>query len=180
MPMLKSFPEDATQSEIFDRWPELAEPLGVLVQRLLRDGPFTEAQAELIFAYTSGLNACQYCHNIHRHTAELFGVQPEAFEALMDDVDAAPVEEEMKPLLRFVRKLTESPARMTAADAEAVLAAGWTEDEFHYAVSICAAANYFNRVLEGHGIKGDPALWRERGQLLARRSYVDIHKGRRQ
>jgi AhpD family alkylhydroperoxidase len=178
MSFFPSIPEDATQSEIFKRWPELAEPLGMLAQRLLRDGPFTHEQAELIFAFTSGVNACQYCHNIHRHTAELFGVEAGMFEALLDDIDLADIDEKMKPLLKYVRKLTETSSKMIQADADAVLLAGWSETEFQYAISICAAANYFNRILEGHGIKGDPALWRQRGQLLAENDYVQIHKAK--
>jgi uncharacterized peroxidase-related enzyme len=176
MSFLESFPENATQSELFKRWPELAEPLGMLAQRLLREGPFTHKQAELIFAFVSGVNACQYCHNIHSRTAELFGVEAGLFESLLDDIDLADIDKKMKPLLKYVRKLTETPAKMIQADADAVLAAGWSETEFQYAVSICAAANYFNRVLEGHGIKGDPALWQQRGQLLAENDYVQIHK----
>jgi len=39
MPFLKSFPDDATQTAVFERWPELAKPLGQLAQQLLRDGP---------------------------------------------------------------------------------------------------------------------------------------------
>ena len=176
MPFLPSFSADATQSEVFKRWPELAEPLGMLAQRLLRDGPFTYEQAEMIFAFTSGVNACQYCHNIHRHTAELFGVEPGMFESLLDNIDSAIIDERMKPILKYARKLTETPSKMTQADVDAILDAGWGETEFQYAVSICAAANYFNRILEAHGIKGDPALWQQRGQLLAENDYVQIHQ----
>ncbi len=176
MPFLPSFPEDATQSEIFNRWPELAEPLMILAQRVLREGPFTHEQAELIFAFTSGVNACEYCHNIHRHTAEQFGVEPGLFETLMDDLDAADIDEKMKPLLKFVRKLTETPSKMVQADADAVLAAGWSDTEFQYAISICAKANYFNRILDGHGIKGDPAMWQKRGQFLAEHEYLEFIK----
>jgi AhpD family alkylhydroperoxidase len=39
--------------------------------------PFTVAERELIAAYVSGLNACGYCHGIHRVTADAFGVAGE-------------------------------------------------------------------------------------------------------
>ena len=37
-------------------------------------------------------------------------------------LDGAPVRDPMKPVLRYVRKLTEAPSRMTQADADAALA----------------------------------------------------------
>lgn len=177
MPFLKNFPDDATQTAVFERWPELAKPLGQLAQQLLRDGPLPKEQAELIFAFTSGVNACQYCYNIHRHVAQNFGIAEHLFEALMDDIDSAPVDEKLKPVLRFVRKLTETPTKMVQADADAMFAAGWNDDEFQYAISICAAANYFNRILEGHGMKGDPSLWEQRGKLLTSCDYASVHAG---
>ena len=48
------------------------------------------------------------------------------FERLMDEIDTAPVDEKLKPILHYVRKLTLTPSRMVQADADAVYAAGWT------------------------------------------------------
>lgn len=178
MPYFPEFPDDATQSDIFRHWPELAEPLGLLAQRLMREGPIDSATAELLFAYVSGLNACRYCHGIHRTTAEQLGVDPALFEAIMQDPQTDAVAPRLRPLLAYLRKLTEAPASVGSADADAVFAAGWSGDEVHYALSICALANYFNRILEGHGIHGNPALWESRGRLLADNAYTAVHRGR--
>lgn len=177
MPFLHSMDNNATQSEIFKRWPELAKPLGELMNQLMRNGPFSNEQAEFIFAYTSGINACQYCHNIHRYTAELYGVNVEIFEKVFEDIDAAPIENKMKTLLKFIRKLTKTPSKMVQKDADSVFNAGWSETEFQYAISICAAANYMNRILDGHGIKGTPETWKKRGNMLFEFSYGEVHSG---
>lgn len=167
MPFLKSFPDDATQVDIFKRWPELAEPLGQFSQQVLRGSPFTNEQAELIFAFTSGVNACKYCYNIHREAAENLGLKKDVLEDLLNDIDSADIDEKMKPILRYVQKLTETSYKAVQKDVDAILDAGWSDDAFHYAVSICALANYFNRILNGHGIEGNPELWKIRGQYIA-------------
>jgi hypothetical protein len=59
----------------------------------------------------------------------------------------------MKPLLRYVGKLTLTPSRMIPADAEAVFQAGWDERALHDAVSVCALFNLMNRLVDGLGIQ---------------------------
>src|SRR5271165_2448549 len=92
--------------------------------------PFTQGQRELIAAYVSGLNACTYCHTTHIAVAAACGVEPDLVTALVADIESAPTEARMKPILRYARKLTQSPARMTAADAAAVYDAGWNDALF--------------------------------------------------
>lgn len=58
----------------------------------------------------------------------------------------------MRPILHYVRKLTEDPSSVTDADAKAVLDAGWDERALHHAVHVCALFNFMNRLVEGHGI----------------------------
>ena len=88
---------------------------------LRNDGPLMPKDKELVAAYVSGLNACQYCFGVHSQTAHAFGVPEEVLTRLLNDVDTAPVEEKLKPLLRYARKLTQEPSCMTKADAQAVL-----------------------------------------------------------
>ncbi len=56
--------------------------------------------------------------------AEAFGVAHGVLDKLMDAIDSAPVDEKMKPIQRFVGKLTVTPGRVVQADADAVYAAG--------------------------------------------------------
>ncbi len=66
------------------------------------------AERELLAAYVSGLNACDYCFGVHRVTAASLGVREDTLTALLDDVDSADVDERMRPLLRYAGKLTAS------------------------------------------------------------------------
>src|SRR6266508_1670937 len=114
MAYLGSLPDRAVLRDVFAAFPHTSRPLLDYHQALLRGpSPFSVAERELIAAYVSGLNACGYCHGVHSATARAFGVDEELVVTPLDDVDAAPVDARMKPVLRYVRKLTHTPSRMT-------------------------------------------------------------------
>ena len=177
MPFFRSLPEDAGVRHIL----ALNKPAGrALIQfheALLRgDSPLAPAQLELIAAYVSGLNACHYCYGVHAQTAAAYGIDPALLEALLQDVESAPVDASLRPILRYARKLTLSPSRITQADADAVLAAGWPERALHDAVLTIGLFNFMNRLLEGHGCKGVPEVFATRGQALRNEGYAPLLK----
>ncbi|MFI5588066.1 carboxymuconolactone decarboxylase family protein [Amycolatopsis sp. NPDC051758] len=177
MSYLKSLPAETTLLQVFRAHPEPAKHLLAFHETLLRgDSPFTTGEREMIAAYVSGLNSCDYCHGIHTVTAEAFGVPAGLLEAAVADLDNAPVSDKLKPVLAYVGKLTRTPSRMTEADAEAVFAAGWDENALHDAVLVCALFNFMNRMVEGIGIKADAAYATESGERLAEVGYAGLAK----
>jgi uncharacterized peroxidase-related enzyme len=125
MPFLRSLPDNASLADLRNRFAELLDKLRPYAEHLMRGpSPLTQGERELIAAYVSGVNSCRYCHGVHAQVAIAFGVEIAAFESLMIDVDAASVKPSLKPLLKYVRKLTEAPSRMTEQDAAAVYEAG--------------------------------------------------------
>ncbi|MCB1663307.1 MAG: hypothetical protein KDI20_11955, partial [Pseudomonadales bacterium] len=50
-------------------------------------------------------------------------------------------------------------------------AAGWDEDAFYHAVSICGLFNYYNRLIEGYGVKSAPEYRDFIGERLANEGY---------
>jgi uncharacterized peroxidase-related enzyme len=178
--LMKIFPsltDEPSLGEVYRRFPNTLPPLLDYHDRLLRDpSPLTVAQRELIAAYVSGLNACVFCHGAHIQAAEAYGVDPGLFAALMSDVDSAPVDDPMKPLLRYVRKLTLTPSRIVPSDAAAVFAAGWDEQALFDAISVCALFNFMNRIVDGSGIKKDPLIEdpSEREARLERHRIADV------
>jgi uncharacterized peroxidase-related enzyme len=175
MSYLPSVPDDAPLLEVFRAYPDTAGLLLDYHQMVMRaPSPFTQAERELIAAYVSGLNACRYCHGIHRVTAEAFGIPEGTVTALLDDVDTAPVEERMKPVLRYVGKLTLTPSRITPSDAEAVFAAGWDERALYDAVSVCALFNLMNRLADGLGVTVGDDYLNTAGRRLADIGYTGL------
>jgi len=155
-----SLKDQAYLEDLFVRFPRGTGPLMAFHDAVLRneDSPLSIAEREIIAALVSGLNACAFCYGAHKTMAMAFGLPEETITALVEDIDSAPIDEKLKPLLHYVRKLTLSPSKMVQSDADAVFAAGWPEDALHDAVLVCALFNFMNRVLDGSGITPKPVF----------------------
>jgi uncharacterized peroxidase-related enzyme len=174
---LSSLPDDAVLMDVFRLYPETSRPLLDYHEIVMRGpAPFSVAERELIAAYVSGVNSCDYCHGVHTEAAEMCGIERGVVHAALVDLDAARVTDEMRPVLRYVDKLTRTPAAVTRADAEEVLAAGWDERALHYAVMVCALFNFMNRMVEGHGISAGPEYFAESGARLERMGYAGLNR----
>ena len=158
MTFLKKLGDTSKVYDAFSAWPEIYEPWVEVCQQVLRDTPsnLSAGERELIGTFVSRLNRCDYCFQVHNSVTTEFGYDAGLVDRLKLDVDAADVDEKLKPLLQYVRKLTEDQHRMVQADADAVYAAGWTEDDLHVAIAICAMFNFMNRFVHGLGIEEDP------------------------
>jgi uncharacterized peroxidase-related enzyme len=175
VPYLKSLPDDAVLLQVFRAYPDTARPLLDYHELVMRGpSPFTVAERELIAAYVSGVNECGYCHGVHTATAEAFGIPEGLLEALLADLDTAPVDERIRAVLRYVGKLTTAPSRLTDEDAAAVLAAGWDERALHDAVIVCALFNFMNRMVNGLGIKADESYFALSGKRLRDVGYTGL------
>lgn len=147
-------------------------PLDKASQEIMRGkSAFTEAEREIMAAYVSGLNACSFCHGSHKAVAEQFGIEPKLIEQLVEDVDTAPIERSLKPVFHYLKKLTLSPSKIIEADVEKVKAAGWSEDALHEAILVGCLFNFYNRLLDGHGIKGNAHIYQFAGEHLAKNGY---------
>jgi uncharacterized peroxidase-related enzyme len=177
MPFFKSLPPDAGVRHILQMNKPVGRALVQLHEALLRgDSPLTPAQHELIAAYVSGLNECQYCFGVHAETASQFGVPEEHLRKMLFDLADVQMEARMRVLLDYVRRLTIAPHQLVQADAEAVFAAGWSERALHDAILTTCLFNFMNRLLDGHGCTGNTQVYKERGQGLAREGYAPLLK----
>jgi uncharacterized peroxidase-related enzyme len=175
VPFLPSLPPDAGVRHLITINRSAGRALIELHAAALRnESDLAARDKELIAAYVSALNACQYCFGVHAETAGAFGIEAGLLEALLADPEAAPVEPRLKPLLDYARKLTLAPARVTQADADAVFRAGWREPEFHDAVLTICLFNFMNRLVDGHGVRGSPALFSARGKALHEEGYAPL------
>lgn len=173
MPFFPSLPKNAHISHALSIERDWIKPLMVLTDHVMRGpSPLTPGQRELIAAYVSKLNGCEFCFGGHVAAAEKLGIERAVVESLVDDVDSMAVEENLKPILRFVRILTLAPTRLSQADADAVFDAGWDERALNHAIQVAGLFAYFNRIVEGHGIEGDPATYQERAEAMASKGYA--------
>jgi uncharacterized peroxidase-related enzyme len=173
MPFLPSIQVDDKVPHVLAKFNTgTGRPLIEYHEALLRGkSPFTIAEREMMAAYVSGINACQYCHGAHTAAAREFGVPTELIAELLKDVDSAGVDPKLVPVLKYIRKLTLTPTRMTQADADAVYAAGWSERALYDAVQICCLYNFMNRFVEGLGLTPIPDQFAMEGRMIKEGSY---------
>ena len=168
----ESMPEHSRMRDMVMRFPEKGAVLMSLGELFLRGtSELSHAEKEILFAYGSALNDCNFCHLSHKYTAAQLGVDESAFDQLLVSIDDAPIDERLKPLVRFVQKLTLTPSQMNAADVTPVRDAGWSEDAIFDAICICGFNNLMNRVVDGLGIESTEEELRESGRRLASLGY---------
>ncbi len=167
--------EHATVPDILAMSPLAGKALMELHEAIMRDdSPLTPGERELIAAYVSGINDCRYCRGVHVAAANAFGVSENATGVMFEDLDAAQLDARLLPILRLARKLTESPADVDEADAQAVFDAGWDEQALHDAIMVVCCFNFMNRLLEAHGVHGNEALFAQRGPMLREHGYLPL------
>lgn len=174
MAFVTSVPEEEESvTAVMKRYPDQALHLTELTQEVMRTGKcnFTSQERELIAAFSSGTNNCTFCFNTHKVTAEAFGVDEGLLGSLLEDIEGSSIDNKFKPVLRYVKKLTESPSRMVQADVDAIFEAGWDENDFHFIVMICALFNFYNRLMDGYGVENTAEFRLKRGQALVDQGY---------
>ena len=169
---LRSLPTEPVMRDLYRAYPATCKPLGEFTEAAMRGrSPFTQAERELIAAYVSGLNACEYCYETHVAVAAACGVASDLVKALLADIETAPIEAKMKPILSYARKLTLSPARMTATDAARVYDAGWNDDALYSTALVTALFKFYNRLVDGVGLALPENYPAEAGKRLSTQGY---------
>jgi uncharacterized peroxidase-related enzyme len=164
--------------------PETARPLSDLAEVLMRGpGTLTRGERELIAAYVSGLNDCEYCTSSHSAcaAAQLPGGMA-LVEQVRDDAASAPVSGKLKALLGIASAVRHSGLDVQEQDVAAARAAGATDLEVHDTVLIAAVFCMFNRYVDGLAATTprDPALYAAGAQLLIQHGYHPPATGRPQ
>lgn len=153
MPFMKSLADDAEIYDVYALHEERFANWPAFTAHIMRTPSSLDLNLrQLISAYVSGLNACDYCYGAHRIIAIEFGFAPEIVEGLIADVETAPVADNLKPLMAYLRKLTLEPYRIIQADADAVYAAGWDERALSDAITVASLFAFVNRMAMGHGV----------------------------
>ena len=172
MPFFKQLNELSDITDITWNDRKRLGPLDKASQNIMRGkSNFSHAQKELFAAYVSGLNACSFCYGSHVAVAENFGISPKIVESLLEDIASAPIKNNEKPIFNYLKKLTLSASKLTQSDADAVLNEGWSEEDLQEVILIGCLFNFYNRLLDGHGIKGNKAIYHFGANHLHKNGY---------
>jgi uncharacterized peroxidase-related enzyme len=128
------------------------------------DGHLTEKTKEMIATLVSGQNRCPYCMHSHAYfLQEEHGAGADAVACIgRGEIESAPISEAEKALLRYAKTIANESYRATAADAQALRDAGWTDPQIAEAVYTVALFSFFNRVANAFGLT-DPQYFANAG-----------------
>ena len=90
---------------------------------------------------------------------------------MLADYHNAPIDDAFRSLLMLVEKAARSASDVTAADIEAVRAAGWPDDAIYDAITVCALFNFYTTWVDACGVKDLPD-YRASGIRLAEEGYA--------
>jgi uncharacterized peroxidase-related enzyme len=140
-----------------------------MAEKFLREeANLSEAERETIAALTSNLNNCQFCKDSHVEFAISVGADANELKDILEGNYAS---HRLASVYDYVTKLTLSPSSLNKEDFDKVVNSGVTEEELKEAVAVCAAFNYFNRIVEGHFIETNKDGFAEDAKMINQFGY---------
>src|ERR1700733_8871932 len=153
--------------------PQMTQHLARFAQEVMREpSPLSPGLRELVAAYTSYVNECEFCTKAHVAVAEeLPGSENLVWTALLN-LDASSLKEDEKALLRFAVKVTSDLPSVTEADVRALRTLGWNDESIYYTITVCALFNFYNRWITASGVHAvSDEGHRLHGKNLAQKGY---------
>lgn len=121
--------------------PVLINCLAALFQNV-HGGSFTESQIQILLLTNAVTNACEWAVGFHSFLAIQHGIPAGDVEAIRNG--ALPAESKPAALSKLARTVIETRGRLTEADADAFLQAGFDKNELLEVIAIVAASTITN------------------------------------
>jgi uncharacterized peroxidase-related enzyme len=153
--------------------PEVTSHLASFTEGVMRGpAPISGALRELIAAYTSWNNECEFCWRSHAAVAaEMLGGE-ELVRSVLNDVESSPLPEAEKALMRFARKMTKHLPEMAETDVAVLRGLGWSDEAIYYTIMVVALFNFYNRWVTTSGVhRVSEEVHRLHGRRLALSGY---------
>ena len=159
--------DNATLLDVYKRYPPLARHvLGLAEAAFTLTEEISRAEGEMLGAYVSQLNGCDYCRSVHGEAAIACGITPPT--SVEPDYGGA----RWRPVFDYVRTLTLSPGSVSADHAAALLEQDWSEDAVVQMAALVCTFNTLNRLVDGLGLSAEPDFFAAAGARLADVGYA--------
>lgn len=143
-----------------------------LTQEAMRaPSAWSVADRELMAAFVSRVNESAFCIRAHTATAARASGHRERVDAVLSNLDSAPIEEPLRATLRLLRTVTRDGAT-TPDDVRAALSAGATREQIEDALAVCFSFNVTNRLADAFGFAMlEPDGFEAGAKVLLSRGY---------
>jgi uncharacterized peroxidase-related enzyme len=129
------------------------------------------ADRELMAAFVSKVNQSAFCIGAHSATAGQAYQDGAKVQAVLADLESAPIEEGLRATLRMLGKLTRE-GDVSAADMRQVLSAGISRQQVEDALAVGAAFNTTDRLADAFGFELlSPEGFEAGAKFLLKRGY---------
>jgi uncharacterized peroxidase-related enzyme len=147
-------------------------PMKAITHEAMR-GPseWSVGDRELMAAFVSRANECEFCIGAHTATAARAYQDEAKVEAVLADLDSAPIDERLRATLRMLGTLTRNHT-VDADDMRALLAAGVSPAQIRDALAVAFAFNTTNRLADALGFQMlERQGFQSGAKILLRRGY---------
>ena len=177
MSFFKSLSQNAMLSDVFrHNWEKAGYLIAMAEEICLGQSELSRAELEVLEAYCSKLNECQYCYQLHNEMAQVYGEEGELVTALFKDIDTAPTNEKIKALAHFLKRLTLEPYKNNQAAVNAVLSSGCSEKALADVIYLCSLSAMLNRLVFGFGIEGGDNQFSQVAQGIKQTGYRKMYE----
>jgi len=114
--------------------------------------PLSRGMRELIGAFISSRNQCSFCSCAHVAVAVEYLGQ-DLVDAVIDNFETSRLDAAHKALFRYLVKLAENPAQVSAGDIDKLREAGWSEEAIYDALTVASLFKFYNTWNNGAGVR---------------------------
>lgn len=133
--------------------PEVTSHLASFTEGVMRGpAPISGGLRELVAAYTSYTNECEFCWKSHAAVAAKMLGSEDLVRSVLRDLESSPLSEKEKALLRFARKMTQTLPQMAEVDIEGLRKLGWDDEAIYFTILVVALFNFYNRWVTASGV----------------------------
>jgi uncharacterized peroxidase-related enzyme len=114
--------------------------------------PLSPGMRELIGAFVSSRNQCCFCSCAHAPVAAEY-LGKELVEEVLQDVETSRLDSAHKELFRYLGRLADNPAQISASDVSKLKEAGWSEEAIYDALTVASLFKFYNTWNNGSGVR---------------------------
>ncbi|NOY53370.1 MAG: peroxidase-related enzyme [Deltaproteobacteria bacterium] len=132
----------------YAHYPPLLEANWNKVKAVMVQGDLNQKVKQTIAVLVSKDNSCAYCVAAHTGALKSIGVSEEEIQNITEQIDKADFNAQEQALIRFARKASREPLKITGDEFDALRKTGVSDAEIIEALGVMELFTSFNRFLD--------------------------------